>query len=272
MIMDYIHLPIVNMREAPSAGSKVVSQALFGELVAIRERQAGWVSIITPDSYRGWVREGCFVGRDEPYAEDVEITRLSAHVYEVPDTEYGPLLTLPHGAKLQLVASKDERWTQIVLPDGRQGFIQKGDIVPQVFELVSFSKLFLGLPYTWGGRSSFGFDCSGFIQMIYRRLGISLPRDAREQILDSRGRRVSFDQLEPGDLIFWGKSEREIKHVGMSVGGEEFIHTSVRENRPYVRMSKLSDFEWSGQGGAFYPFRAAYTFLSQPSPQLNDRA
>ena len=270
--MDYIHLPIADMREEPNAGSKVVSQALFGERVEVRERKGDWVSIITPDHYRGWVQEHSLICRDEPYPEDVEVTRLRAHIYGVPDTEYGPLMTLPHGSKLHTIDSSDSRWVQIRLPDLREGFIQKGDVTPQPFELVAFSKQFLGLPYTWGGRSSFGFDCSGFVQMVYRQMGVALPRDAREQILSHLGKRVSFEKIALGDLIFWGKSEREIKHVGMSLGGEEFIHSSSRENMPYLRISKLSDFEWSGHRDASYPFRSAYTFSAQSSPLCCDRA
>jgi len=67
--------------------------------------------------------------------------------------------------------------------------------------------------------------------------------------------------MAASDLIFWGKSAGDIRHVGMFLGGDEFIHTSSRENKPYLRMSKLTDAEWGGEAGAFYPFRAARRFL-----------
>jgi cell wall-associated NlpC family hydrolase len=268
--MEYIYLPIVDMKEAPKTCSKVVSQALFGERVDVREGKGEWLLIATPDGYQGWVKGDSIFDRASPYLGEIEITRLSAHIYETPDTEYGPLMTLPYGSKLQVLDATDPRWIQIQLLDERIAFIQKGDVASIPFELISFSKQFLGLPYTWGGRSSFGFDCSGYVQMIFGRLGISLPRDAREQI--HHGKKIPLEELQLGDLIFWGKSEHEIKHVGMSFGGETFIHTSVRENLPFLRISKVSDFEWSGRKDAFYPFRAACSFSAQLSIQQSGQA
>ncbi len=262
---DYIQFPLVDMREAPSAGSKVVSQALFGECVQVGAAVGDWRSILTPDGYTGWVKAEGIVMRPEPYPRDLETSRLSAHLYPAADTEYGPLMTLPFGSPLQLIDSSDPRWHKVHLPDGREAFIQKGDVVGEPFELISFSRKFLNLPYTWGGRSSFGFDCSGFIQIVYGRLGIPLPRDARQQILDPRAQPIRFEELVLGDLIFWGYSEAEIKHVGMFLEKGQFIHTSVRENRPYLRVSQLVDFEWSGQRGVFYPFRTARRLLPRHS-------
>lgn len=253
--MEYIHLPVVNMREAPDRGSRIVSQALFGEKIAPLEERGEWVLIQTPDCYMGWVQIGSFVTRKEPYEADIEITRLMAHVYAKADTEYGPLMTLPYGVRLKTIDARDPRWIEVVLLGSERAFVQKGDVVFQPFDL----KRFLGIPYTWGGRSSFGYDCSGFVQMIYKRSGIDLPRDARDQILDPRFKELPLDSLCYGDLIFWGKSETEIKHVGMSLGRLEFIHTTVRENMPYLRISKLSDPEWKGEANCFYPFRTAKT-------------
>ena len=246
----YIHLPVVDMREGPSRASKVVSQALFGERIQLQERMADWDLIVTPDGYTGWIQLGAWVMREGVYPKDLEVTRLSAHIYSSPDTEYGPLLTLPYGSPLQLISS-DLRWHQVCLPNGQIAFVQKGDVVPESFDLISFTKKFLGLPYTWGGRSSFGFDCSGFVQMVYGRMGILLPRDAREQILT--GQETEVPTL--GDLIFWGKSKQDIRHVGICLGGTQFIHASARENRPYLRVSQLTDEAWSGDD--CYPYRAS---------------
>ncbi len=256
-----IHLPYINMREAPTEKSKVASQALFGEKVKLLKTSGQWAHIETPDGYTGWIEEGSFVQREAPYSPDLQITRLKAHLYGEKDTEFGPLISLPYGAKLELLDPSDPRWVKVLLPDGGEAFVQKGDLEPEPFELVSFSKKFLGIPYTWGGRSSFGYDCSGYVQMLYNQLGILLPRDARLQIADRRGKAVVLNQLVLGDLIFWGKSEGDIRHVGMFLGAGEFIHTSTRENRPYVRISQLTDFEWSGDQNAHYPFRAARRFF-----------
>jgi hypothetical protein len=254
----YVYLPLVEMRQDPTPKARVVSQALFAERVREIARAGDWIKIATPDGYEGWVVLSALIDRQESYEGALEVTRLSAHVYAEPDTEYGPILTLPYGAKLQLIDSSSKRWHQIVLVDGRKAYIQKGDALQEPFELVAFCKQFIGLPYTWGGRSSFGFDCSGFVQMVYARLGIQLPRDAREQILVAKKESV-IPAL--GDLIFWGKGEEDIRHVAMSLGGIEFIHTSSRENKPYLRISQLTDFEWSGALEAHYPFRTIRTLF-----------
>jgi gamma-D-glutamyl-L-lysine dipeptidyl-peptidase len=147
-----------------------------------------------------------------------------------------------------------------VLPDGQVGYIQNGDIVLESpishkGDLVPFSQQFLGLPYTWGGRSSFGYDCSGFVQMLYSQIGVDLQRNSGQQILDPRLQKISRDDLELGDLIFFGKSEQRIMHVGMYIGEGNFIHSSARECRPWLRMSSLSDPEWCGSSAAYYPYR-----------------
>ncbi len=255
--MYYIHLPIVNMREGPSG--KVVSQALFGEEVRLEKQSGDWILIVTPDGYSGWVPSPSLIARKEPYLATLEITRLSAHIYAAPDTEYGPLFTLPHGSKLVVIDASDPRWIAIELLDGQRAFVQKGDVAPQPFDLVAFSKQFLGLPYTWGGRSSFGYDCSGFVQMLYNRLGISFPRDARQQIADPRLKPVALEKISIGDLLFWGTSEQDIRHVGMSLERPLFIHASSRENKPYLRISSLNDPEWGGGPAAYYPFLAAFS-------------
>lgn len=256
-----VHLPLIDMREAPLEGARLASQALFAEEVEVLKTAQGWVEIQTPDGYRGWAREGSFVVRNRPYQGDLSISRLKAHVYGEKETEFGPLFSLPYGAPLELVEFSDSRWAKVRLPDEKEAFIQRGDVEKEPFELVTFSKKFLGIPYTWGGRSSFGYDCSGFVQMVYAHRGLLLPRDARLQIADPRGKEVPLNALQPGDLIFWGKSATDIRHVGMSLGGEEFIHTSSRENKPYLRISQLTDFEWSGHEKTDYPYRSSIRFI-----------
>ena len=245
------------MREAPSDDSRVLSQALFSESVNIEEDRGEWSQIVSSDGYLGWVRSNCLVELEGLYRGDCSVSRVRVHVYTRDDIEYGPLLSLPFGSRLRVLEGLDSRWLRVGLLEG-VGYVQKGDVSEEdrrlnKDELGEFSQQFLGLPYTWGGRSSFGYDCSGFVQMLYCKMGVSLPRDARQQVLDVRLRKVGLDALEAGDLVFFGRSEQEIQHVGMLLGGDRFIHTSSRENRPWLRISSLLDFEWSGQG--YYSYR-----------------
>ncbi|KYN76503.1 hypothetical protein A0J52_12520 [Clostridium sporogenes] len=85
-------------------------------------------------------------------------------------------------------------------------------------DVVGYAMQFQGVPYVWGGTSPSGFDCSGFVQYVYRNAaGIELPRDTYGQI--GAGHRVSQDQLQPGDLVF-----PHTGHVGIYIGGGQMIH------------------------------------------------
>lgn len=263
-----ITTPVAEMREKPTATSEIVSQALFSEAIQPLEEKEGWVKIeTTVDHYQGWIKKDAFCQRkdENPTSVYARVNRLAAHLYSVEDTVFGPLLTVPFESRLEVIdpnVNSASRWLKVVLPDGSNAFIQRGDIelnptLVKREDLAEFSKQFLGLPYTWGGRSSFGYDCSGFTQMLYRQMGIYLPRDSKDQIKWEGFKAIAMDQLQPNDLIFWGKDENAIRHVGMYIGEGKFIHISVRENKPYLRISKLSDAEWNGSGT--YPFFAART-------------
>ena len=100
---------------------------------------------------------------------------------------------------------------------------------------------FIGRPYIWAGASGFCLDCSGFTHLVYRALGVTIPRDAGDQA--KVGRRIATrSALRPGDLVFFRASTGAIHHVGLYVGDGRMIHapstgSSVRivslANEPY---------------------------------------
>ncbi len=260
----YVNVPVVTMREAPNDTSEVVSQGYFSEEVRLLEKNNGFVKIETVlDHYQGFIPESSIVSRGQAFAPSiVRVNQRSAHIYHVDDLVYGPVCTLPFGSQLELIGSNNDpesKFLKIALLDGTEAYIQRGDVVftTQALskkELVAFSQRFLGLPYTWGGKSSFGYDCSGFVQMLYRQMGVYLPRDSKDQFRFSGFIPVSLDALSIGDLIFFGPAEDKVRHVGMYIGDNQFIHTSSKENSPYLRISRLSDAFWNGTGE--WKFRA----------------
>ncbi|MCY7485145.1 MULTISPECIES: NlpC/P60 family protein [Paenibacillus] len=88
--------------------------------------------------------------------------------------------------------------------------------------IINTGRSYLGVPYVWGGTSPSGFDCSGYIQYIYRKHGVSLPRTSREMY--SAGYRVS--NPIPGDLVFFASNGSTISHVGVYIGNNQYLNAS----------------------------------------------
>jgi len=246
--------PVANMYSKPSEDADVVSQAIYGSNVGLVERREGWARIRTADDYTGWTPIGELLP-GKTYAASgrvAEVQSLFAHVYrERSVTSHAPLLTVPFETKLEVVAEPPEqaRWLQVRLPDGRAGWVQAGDIAFDakplgIPEMIEFSKRFLGLPYTWGGTSSFGYDCSGFAQMLVRRRGVPMPRDAQPQADWSGSTPVERNGLKPGDLLYFGDSAKKITHTGVYLGDGKFIDATTWQ-APMVRIDDLNDAHWS---------------------------
>jgi gamma-D-glutamyl-L-lysine dipeptidyl-peptidase len=97
---------------------------------------------------------------------------------------------------------------------------------------------FVGIPYLWGGNTVVdGLDCSGFVRAVYNLCGYALPRVARDQY--RLGEAVTLGQIREGDLIFFGPSPDNIKHVGMYVGGGQFVHAPKRGD--LIRITPITD-------------------------------
>ncbi len=253
-----VSAPVANMYSAPDPTAPVVSQVIHGVTVTWLEARSGWVQIETPDHYRGWVEQPTLHRiKGAPYASSGRVARvesLFAKLYAEPDiTTQPPLLTLPFESQLEVVAEPDDaegRWIEVRLADGGRAWIQRGDIsfdkgITSIDETLALSRRFIGLPYLWGGTSSFGFDCSGFTQMLYRQMGIHMPRDAHMQAAWDELEPVDCSSRLPGDLLFFGESAEKITHTGMYVGGDEFVHATAFR-RPRVQVSSLNEPRWSG--------------------------
>ena len=249
-----ITAPVANMYSRADANAGVVSQTIYGANAQFVGRRGGWLRIRTADAYTGWVTASA-VSRRPAYAQTgqfVEVESLFANLYRDADvTSHRPLLTVPFESHLEVSPAREEdpRWLRVRLPGGRKAWIQRGDVTfdpkPRtVAEVVELSRRFLGLPYLWGGTSTYGYDCYGFTQMLCRRRGVVIPRDASQQAAWTGMVAVVRDQLRPGDLLYFGSSADKITHTGMYLGNGEFIDATPWQ-RPVVQIGRLDDEHWA---------------------------
>ena len=107
--------------------------------------------------------------------------------------------------------------------------------------LVAMALGYRGVPYRDGGSDPSGFDCSGFMQYVFRQIGAILPREVRDQF--RTGIKVDRSDIEPGDLVFFETVSRGASHVGLAIGGDEFVHAP--SSRGVVRVERLTSSYWA---------------------------
>jgi len=141
-------------------------------------------------------------------------------------------------------------WEAVLLADGRKAWAPRSLMLipsqvalsPQ--EVVERAERFLGAPYTWGGQSPNGVDCSGFVHEVFRLSGHQLPRMADEQFAQTR----EVEEPQLGDLVFFSTYLPGPSHVGISLGGRDFLHAS--SSRGVIRASLDDDYYKSRYLGA----------------------
>jgi cell wall-associated NlpC family hydrolase len=276
--VQVVVVPVANMYSGPSDKTDVVSQAIYGSNVTLLVAHGEWSRIQTSDHYKGWVpsRHVRTVLTGNGYATagpTLLVESLFANIYSEPDvTKHKPVITVPFETKLEVapenaaasavagaaapaakkIAPKKqdtEGWLHVRLPGQTLGWIQASDVVAEprpltIPESIELGKRFLGLPYLWGGRSSFGFDCSGFTQMLVRARGVNMPRDADQQAAWTGVAPVERKDLQAGDLLFFGSSAKSITHTAMYIGSGQFIQAAT-SGHPVVQISRLDDDPWT---------------------------
>lgn len=110
--------------------------------------------------------------------------------------------------------------------DGERDNSQAAEVsrgTSRVDTIMNYAKSFIGVPYRYGGESPKGFDCSGYIQYVFRNFGIDLPRTADEQFY--LGKTIKNEEAKPGDIVAF-REGREITHTGLYLGGGKFLSST----------------------------------------------
>ena len=251
------------MRLSPDYEAPLENQMLMGALVQTTgQTNRYWVEVKAED-YTGWVTEMSLQyltdSEKEAYLEAAKWICVAeyARIREKPLEGSAPICDFTMGDLVRQTGQCISGWVEVVLPDGRNGWVLKhqvmdfrtwaesrsglstSDATGRDFcdrEVTSLACSFLGTPYMWGGNSIKHFDCSGLVKFCYFMNGIILPRNGREQI--NSGTPVKDGEWEPGDLLFFGsKKPLKVTHVALYLGDGKIVHSSQK-----VRINTLAEY------------------------------
>ena len=242
---------VENLYTRPDETSPVDNQAILGESLAVLETTAGFARVRTASGAVAWIPERAIRRGASLAGRVAEVVSNLAHVYSSPDfTESRPLLTAPLGSRAALLETleRDGRpWVRVSLPDGRTGFLAAEDVrvgdaadgrpLGAPADWIALGLRFVGAPYTWGGTTPLGFDCSGLVYRILAQHGVVLARNSHEMAFrEPRLVPVAFDRRQPGDLLFFGTEDR-IDHVAMWMG-EGRVLQATTDGRPSTQVTE----------------------------------
>lgn len=210
------NLSVIPVREEFSDKSEQVTQMLYGDICFVIKTKDNWCYIRTDlDQYEGWVdKKQIQIIDNQTYTElKQELPRYSLdlidYVQNIDDSNH--LQPICIGANVTNAPFLGQVFT---------GEIQQRMSKKNVVEI---AYRYLNAPYLWGGKSPFGIDCSGLTQMVYRLIGVNIPRDAHQQV--KIGQVVNFvEETEIGDLAFFDNAEGNITHVGLMIQKNYIIH------------------------------------------------
>ena len=212
---------IAPMREGPSADAMLLTQALKGEHVTIYDRNSegfAWGQLNT-DGYVGWLPDRALT---PPVSKPThKITSLRTLAFPGPSIKLPPAETLVLGDLVTVIredgpfAVTREGW---YLPGQHVGAIDSYEE-----DFVAVAERFVGTPYLWGGKSSFGLDCSGLVQVSLSAAGVRCPRDSdmQENSVGKMLGAAESSNLNRGDLIFWQG------HVAIVRDGDSIVHANA---------------------------------------------
>lgn len=223
-------LSIIPVRKEPSDISEMTTQLLFGETFQLIEEVQKWSYVkITYDNYEGWIDNKVIkLISEDDFIQINSNSEIAAQNLSNIIILKNEQIIVPAGSTFPNY-DKTTRTFRI----GENNYQLTDMYTENLKDIVSLSMQYLNCPYLWGGKNPFGIDCSGFVQIIYKILGVKLPRNASQQV--SLGKTISFiSETKPGDLAFFDDEEGNITHVGIILNTNEIIHSSGK-----VRIDKL---------------------------------
>jgi len=267
-IYGVVRISVAQLRRHPDEIYEIVDQAIMGtEVKVLKIKHKYWVYCQLDDEYIGWMTISSLEIGDHDFIEQwreqekLVVTANYGQIWEKPSQKNVRSVSDVVKGNILINRGMKKKCSVVELPDGRVGYIQSNLVTKEedfnnslkfksIDDFLSKAYQFLGLPYLWGGRSTKGFDCSGFTQTVLKLNGISLPRDANMQV--KTGIEIVLDDsltnLKPGDLLFFGRDIDHIFHVGIYIGNNQFIHSDgiVRVNSFNPEHENYSEYRRKG--------------------------
>ncbi len=219
-------LSIIPIRASTDQASEQLSQLLYGDTFKITEHRKDWNKIrVTFDGTEGWIQKNQVTPLSkETYKnlKGVKTPGYSSDLIAFVSQHNSQLIPVLLGSVVQNAKTLDHTFEGELV----SGIIDKDHLVPSALQ-------YLNAPYQWGGKSPFGIDSSGLVQMVYKINGYCLPQRCQRTRL-TKGKYLSFvEESTPGDLAFFDNEEGVITHVGIIMQNNHVIHAygSVRIDR-----------------------------------------
>ncbi|MBM3920340.1 MAG: NlpC/P60 family protein [Sphingomonadales bacterium] len=220
----------VPVRSEASSASEMVSSLLFGETCSLIEEKGEWINVsCNHDEYKGWI--------------PLSYLRPASVIF----TEWIRKVAV-HGAVMQNSTGRIDLSPGSIIPNDLECNLSGSDFrysdarafEPENADAAGLSMLFLHTPYLWGGRSVWGIDCSGLVQVVFGILDKKLPRDASQQA--NEGNKVSYSEKKSGDLAFFEK-DGKITHVGIVLSDNHIIHASGKVRIDFLTEAGIKNSE-----------------------------
>ena len=201
----------IPLRAEPSDRSEMISELLYGEFCTLIEESGSWLRVRSEnDGYEGWIAQ-----EYEPTPSEIGPTEIVLQESAL-DLGSAGLLRLSPGSRVT-----EEENSQLSSIS-----VENASNLDLSLTAVTYARQFLNTPYLWGGRSLWGIDCSGLMQIVFALTGRKIPRDAYQQA--ELGHQVAIGQIESGDIAFFKNPKGRITHVGIMVDAENILHASGR--------------------------------------------